>query len=168
MLQARRQCRPVRSLLTGKILLLKELTAELLARMRFHVTVVGGGLQVVEEVHRTTYDLVVMDGHMPVVDGHASTHEIRADLDPIIATTPIIPLTASWFDGVRQRCFDAGTSHHSSKPAQPEDLELAIWAQLSDRAVAAVKAVTDYAHSHGLIEKITPAKKDEERPGGDM
>ncbi len=67
-----------------------------------------------------------MGGQMPVMDGRAARGQSRADLDPVIASDPIIALTASVYEGDRQRCLDAGTNHHISKPARPKDLEVAI------------------------------------------
>jgi len=101
---------------------------------------VDDGAQAVEEVHRQRYDIVLMDGQMPVKDGYTATREIRGDPDPQIAGIRIIALTASAFQGDRERCLRAGMSHYISKPVRAKDLEQAIWEQLhaQERAVRAL------------------------------
>ena len=74
------------------------------------------GAQAVEMASRTAYDLILMDVHMPVLDGVEATRRIRR-----IAShhdTPIIALTADAFDVDRRRFLDAGMSDHVAKPLQ--------------------------------------------------
>ena len=98
--------------------------------LQFAVTAVDDGQQAVDAIRRSTYDVVLMDGQMPVKDGYTATREIRADPDPRIARVRIIALTASAFQGDRERCIEAGMSSYISKPVRARDLELAIWGQL--------------------------------------
>jgi CheY-like chemotaxis protein len=59
-------------------------------------------------------NLILMDIQMPVMDGLEATKQIR--LDPILASTPIIALTALAMAGDRQKCLDAGVNECISKP----------------------------------------------------
>ncbi|PIT74318.1 hypothetical protein B9Z41_13725 [Limnohabitans sp. JirII-31] len=72
-----------------------------------------------------TFDLVLMDCHMPEVDGYTATQEIRQmeASDPLRRRTPILALTAATTDADVQRCLDAGMDEVCSKPISRQDLE---------------------------------------------
>ncbi|MGE8397582.1 MAG: response regulator, partial [Comamonas sp.] len=78
-------------------------------------------------LHRMTqqrYDAVIMDMHMPVMDGLTATHTMRsnAQWDAI----PIIAMTANNMDSDIQRCMDAGMCDFVTKPIDPDRLREAI------------------------------------------
>ncbi len=70
---------------------------------------------------KTTYDLVLMDMHMPVMDGIEATRRIRA-LEPPKNAVPIIAATAGAMAEEIQRCLDAGMNDYVGKPINPEQL----------------------------------------------
>ena len=63
-----------------------------------------------------TYDLILMDIQMPVMDGYEATRTIRALNDPAKANIPIVAMTANAFEEDRKRAFDAGMNGHVPKP----------------------------------------------------
>ena len=63
-----------------------------------------------------TYDLVLMDVQMPVMDGYEATQHIRALDDREKAAVPIVAMTANAFDEDRQKARDAGMNGHIAKP----------------------------------------------------
>ncbi len=69
-----------------------------------------------------TYDAILMDMRMPVMDGLEATRAIRALERPDAKTIPIIALTANAFDEDVQRSMQAGLNAHLSKPVEPEAL----------------------------------------------
>jgi CheY-like chemotaxis protein len=70
-----------------------------------------------------TYDLVLMDMRMPVMDGYTATREIRKwEADNGKDATPIIALTAHALMDDRQKCIDAGCSDYLAKPLKKGDL----------------------------------------------
>ena len=88
-------------------------------------TICLNGVQVIDEVVKSKdgYDLILMDCHMPEMDGYKASNSIR-ELDiksrsgePI----PIIALTADVTSGIKQKCYDSGMNDYLSKPLD-EDL----------------------------------------------
>ncbi len=69
-----------------------------------------------------TYDAILMDIRMPVLDGLAATRRIRELPRPDAKSIPIIAMTADAFDEDRQRSLQAGMNAHLSKPLQPDIL----------------------------------------------
>ncbi|MCP5142209.1 MAG: EAL domain-containing protein [Chromatiales bacterium] len=83
------------------------------------VEVVGNGALAEEAMRNDHYDLVLMDCHMPVMDGMTATRQIRATGD---ATTPIVALTADVRSGVREHCVEAGMNDYLPKPFKGDEL----------------------------------------------
>jgi signal transduction histidine kinase/DNA-binding response OmpR family regulator len=83
---------------------------------------VPNGELAVAAVKAQRYDLVLMDLHMPVMDGIAATRAIRALADPVAAAVPIYALTADAFPETRQRCLLAGMNDFLTKPIVPQAL----------------------------------------------
>jgi signal transduction histidine kinase/CheY-like chemotaxis protein len=82
------------------------------------VDIAENGAQAVEMVGKGGYDLVLMDMHMPVMDGLQATRAIR--LLPGCEALPIVAMTANAFEEERQHCLDAGMNDHLGKPVRPE------------------------------------------------
>lgn len=65
-----------------------------------------------------TYDAILMDVMMPVMDGHEATGKIRALSREDAATIPIIAMTANAFADDRKKAFEAGMNEHLTKPLE--------------------------------------------------
>lgn len=74
----------------------------------------------------STYDLVLMDIQMPVMDGYAATRAIRALPDPLRATVPIIAVSANAFSEDRRRSLESGMDAHLAKPLDINRLQALI------------------------------------------
>ena len=77
------------------------------------------GAIAVEKVHSSppgTFDLVLMDVQMPVMDGYEATRRIRSLEDPLLAAVPIVAMTANAFDEDRRNALAAGMNAHLAKP----------------------------------------------------
>ncbi len=68
------------------------------------------------------YDLILMDIHMPIMDGYEATKRIRMSGKPGAKTVPIVAMTANAFREDVQKCLDAGMSGHIAKPVEYEKL----------------------------------------------
>jgi CheY-like chemotaxis protein len=69
-----------------------------------------------------TYDLILMDIHMPEMDGYESARLIRAWNHPWAKAIPIIAMTANVFREDIERCKNAGMNDHLGKPLNLEEL----------------------------------------------
>ncbi len=94
----------------------------LLKKLNFDADVVANGQLAIQALSEQTYDLVLMDCQMPVLDGYEATKIIRNHTDDDIKNIPIIAMTANALTGDRDKCLDAGMSDYLSKPVRPKDL----------------------------------------------
>jgi two-component system sensor histidine kinase/response regulator len=85
------------------------------------VTIVDDGKKASEAVLAGSYDLVLMDCQMPIMDGFDATAEIRAR-EPAARRTPIVAMTASSADSDRERGKQAGMDDYITKPVNIEQL----------------------------------------------
>ena len=106
-----------------------ELNAEiarcLLEERSFQVDCVYDGAQAVERIRTTppgTYDLILMDIMMPVMDGLEATRTIRGMERPDCRTIPIIAMSANAFDDDLKKSVECGMNGHLSKPVEVEKL----------------------------------------------
>jgi PAS domain S-box-containing protein len=116
----------------------RELVVAILGGMGVALETVEDGAQAVEAARAGTYDLILMDVHMPVMDGLDATRAIRA-LDGEPGRVPIVALTANVQPEQVQRCREAGMDDHVGKPIQVAELLRVIAARLDQRA--SLKAV---------------------------
>jgi signal transduction histidine kinase/ActR/RegA family two-component response regulator len=79
------------------------------------VDIAANGLEAVHHADRRAYDLVLMDCHMPVMDGFEATRRIRAN-EPLGSRLRIVALTASVLDSEREQCLVAGMDAVLAKP----------------------------------------------------
>lgn len=85
------------------------------------VTVVSNGKEAVEAIAAASYDLVLLDCHMPEMDGFSAAQHIRSIAGPA-GRVPIIALTASASAEDRAKCIEVGMNAVLPKPLPPEAL----------------------------------------------
>jgi CheY-like chemotaxis protein len=103
------------------------------------VTAVEHGGDALRALDGATFDLVLMDVQMPVMDGLEATAAIRAREHETGAHVPIVALTAHALKGDRERCIAQGMDAYVSKPIRTDELFMRIEA-LTDRAPDPVPA----------------------------
>ena len=93
-------------------------------KMGMHVDIASNGLEAVNMVSQSTYDLVFMDCHMPEMDGFEATRKIRSVA--AYKNLPIIALTASALKEERDKCISSGMNAVVTKPFESSDIVSAI------------------------------------------
>ncbi|HEX8955639.1 MAG TPA: ATP-binding protein, partial [Burkholderiaceae bacterium] len=94
----------------------------LLKKAGHRVTIAGDGRQAVELAARESFDVVLMDMHMPEMDGIEATRAIRA-LPGSASQVPIVALTAAGAGSDIQTCLEAGMNYFLVKPFRMERLD---------------------------------------------
>lgn len=90
-----------------------------------NITIAQDGQQAVkifEDSTPNTFDAILMDLMMPVMDGYSAAKAIRALDRPDASSVPIIAMTANAFDEDIKRCLAAGMNAHLSKPIDIDKL----------------------------------------------
>ena len=103
----------------------REIAQEILREYGFLVDSAENGAVAVEKVSTAapgSYDLVLMDVQMPIMDGYTATRKIRALDDPARAKIPILAMTANAFDEDRRNALESGMNGFLSKPIVIDDL----------------------------------------------
>jgi CheY-like chemotaxis protein len=103
----------------------QKVVVAMLATIGYRADVVASGAEAVDAVSRIDYGAVLMDCHMPEMDGFEATVEIRRR-EGSSRHTPIIAVTAAAIEGDRERCFAAGMDDYLSKPVSLEELDSAL------------------------------------------
>jgi len=119
---------PLRILLAEDNLVNQKLAERVLNKLGYTITIANNGLEAVNKLESTPYDLVFMDVQMPEMDGLEATRRIRQNKTrhPVI-----IAMTANAMQGDREECLAAGMDDYISKPIRLDDLLLILekWAE---------------------------------------
>ncbi|MGE5490146.1 MAG: ATP-binding protein [Actinomycetota bacterium] len=113
----------------------QEVMRDLLNQVGLRVRLAANGEEALQAVADTRPDCVLMDCHMPVMDGFEATRRLRAD--DRHRDLPIIALTANALSGDRERCLAAGMNGFLAKPVDVADLLAVLARWVPVRAPAA-------------------------------
>ena len=127
----------------------------LLERMGHRFTICVNGAQALEWVQRETFDALLMDMQMPVMDGISATRAIR-QLKGAAAAIPIVMISADILSGARQAALDAGVNGFIAKPVNPDSLSQA----LARGRMAAPPEPPEFAASAASAELHADASSD--------
>ena len=98
--------------------------------------IAANGAEAVRMFAEGGIDLILMDCHMPVLDGYDATRDIRRSETPG-SHVPIIALTANALRGDRERCLNVGMDDYIAKPVDPERLAAVLEYWLERRGTGA-------------------------------
>ena len=95
----------------------------ILKKLGYGADVASNGLEALDALRKTPYDIVLMDCQMPEMDGFEATFRIRDPKTGVLnPKVPIVAMTAGASKEDRKRCLDAGMDDYLSKPIRPEEL----------------------------------------------
>ncbi|MCB1580288.1 MAG: PAS domain S-box protein [Rhodospirillales bacterium] len=118
-------------------LLNQEFIQRLLKRMGItHFDVVENGALALETYEKnSSYDMILMDCHMPELNGYDATRAIRKLEEGTDKRIPIIALTADAMKGTREKCLESGMDEYITKPIDSNEFKeiLAQWIALPDK-----------------------------------
>lgn len=111
----------------------QEIALEILRDMGIDVTLAVNGADAVAKWESGSYDLILMDIQMPVMDGLTAATRIRASDSARSKTVPIIAMTANAMSGDREKSLEAGMDDHITKPFDINELRsaLALWGTIA-------------------------------------
>ncbi len=161
------QAPPLRILLAEDGHVNQRVATDLLKRHHHEVEVAVNGLQAVAKFDAELFDLVLMDVHMPEMDGLDATGQIRELEKETGADTaiPIIAFTANAMKGDREKCLSAGMNDYISKPIRADDLYAVILRNAPENPIGPKAAVVPPSDS-APEEQAGKVDADEERDPG--
>lgn len=98
----------------------------LLTKWGHAVTVAENGQEAIDQWQSGTFDVILMDVQMPILDGLDATRKIRELEQSMPSRIPIIAMTARAMKGDRERCLEAGMDDYVSKPVRKAELMRAL------------------------------------------
>ncbi len=101
----------------------QEIALEMLKHMGVQVTVANNGAEGLKMFEKETFDLILMDIQMPVMDGLTATRKIRQSSSPLAQSIPIIAMTAHAMSGDKEKSLGAGMNDHITKPINFNELQ---------------------------------------------
>jgi CheY-like chemotaxis protein/HPt (histidine-containing phosphotransfer) domain-containing protein len=116
----------------------QKLALAMLEKLGYVADVVGSGTEAVRALSNRGYGAVLMDCHMPEMNGYEAAAEIRKQ-EGASGRTPIIAMTGSVMRNDREKCLTAGMDDYIAKPVQLEELRLALerWVGNESRSLGA-------------------------------
>ena len=101
----------------------QQVAAAMLKKMGMRVDAVADGAEAVRTLRDISYDIVLMDVQMPVMDGFEATRKIRDPKTKVLDhDIPIIAMTAHAMEGDKERCLSAGMNDYIPKPVSLQNL----------------------------------------------
>ena len=117
----------------------QKLLSRMVERRGATVDMAGSGVDAIRLVQKSAYDLILMDCHMPEMDGLEATRNIRAFFGT--RTPPIIAVTASSTEDDRRACFEAGMDDCVLKPLNIPSVNAVLDKWISPRKAARAAVV---------------------------
>ncbi len=134
----------------------QEVALQVLHAARLSVAIAANGQLALEKALTNSYDLILMDMQMPVMDGLEATRQIRTI--PGLKKIPIIAMTANAFEEDRRACIEAGMNDFLTKPVDAETLYATLlkWLPVKPIGTLAPPPVPqETGHPLGQIEQLS-------------
>lgn len=122
-----------RILLTEDNLINQQVATEFLQQAKFIVDIANNGREALDKLAQNSYDCLLMDVNMPVMDGYTATHKIREQA--AYKDLPVLAMTANAMVSDQEEARAAGMNDHIAKPIDPQKLFTALlkWIEPGER-----------------------------------
>ncbi len=111
---------PVNILVVDDNQLTQRIVCQILQKYGFQAAAAGNGVECLEMLQNSNYDLILMDMQMPLMDGYETTTKIRSQHN--YSSLPVIAITANSTSDAREKCMNCGCSAYIPKPFKAEEL----------------------------------------------
>ncbi len=134
----------------------QQIALELLTSMNLQVQIANNGEEGMEQALAKTFDFVLMDIQMPIVDGLTATKRIR--LEKSADELPIVAMTAHAMQGDREKSLAAGMNDHLTKPIELDKLVAMLnrWLKIDPLVISDPVTVHENAHPNLLPSTLPP------------
>lgn len=123
---------PIRILIAEDDRINQHLAVKMLNKLGYNPDIVSNGKEALEIVSEKNYDVILMDGLMPLMDGFEATRMIRLCLE---VQPVIIALTASTMYGDKEKCLQAGMDDYISKPIDINELAIKLQHWVAEKKI---------------------------------
>jgi two-component system sensor histidine kinase/response regulator len=137
----------------------QKVAVRMLEKLGCKVVTVGTGKKAVERWQQQSFDLVLMDCHMPEMDGWEATREIRSRESPA-QHIPIVALTASALPSDREICLAAGMDDFLTKPVRPGEIDRLIQRYVLDKRPGTEESTTSVGAENGFSAALANLEAD--------
>jgi CheY-like chemotaxis protein len=162
---------PLRILAADDIRTNREMLRRMMDHLGYQLSMVENGAEVLAAMQQRTFDLILLDVQMPVMDGLTAAREIRR-MNPDSTRRPkLVAVTANALPGDRENCLAAGMDDYLSKPVLPCQIETCLLRLFQNSAGAAARNAAgtgspaptdppwvDRAHFETVLPDLTPAE----------
>ena len=135
----------------------QKLAIKMLEKRGHQIVVAGNGKEALAALAKRTYDLVLMDVQMPVMDGLEATRQLREMEKGAGRRQPVVAMTALVMKGDKERCMEAGMDGYISKPIRPQELDEVLdkYAQMAVKAIIPAPVVVRPSAQMKVIAKTS-------------
>ena len=126
---------------------INQLFVKTILKKDFNLMIAPNGKVVIDLLNKEHFDLILMDLHMPEMDGYTATSIIRKMDDQEKRTIPIIALTAAAIKGEKEKCIGAGMDDYISKPFETQDLINMIYKHVGIKKVSTDSVVNNASNT---------------------
>ena len=148
---------PMKILVAEDNLTNQKLMLHVLGKLGYGADVVSNGAEALQAVEKTRYDIVLLDVHMPEMDGFEAARRIVNRWKP--GERPVlIAVTADALEGDREKCLEAGMDDYLSKPVRLEAIQNII--QLWSIKIGGTKSIPGPVASHDEAASIATRLKE--------
>jgi two-component system sensor histidine kinase/response regulator len=130
----------------------QEVALSMLESCGHNVTIANNGVGAIEAITKETFDVILMDVQMPLMNGYEATSKIRDMEKQAGGHTHIIALTANVMSGDREKCLNAGMDDYISKPVHMKDLMDAIQKVYDKKKIDLVSAKQNTANEKPPVD----------------